>query len=218
MIESGELKEGDKLPNQNELAAQMGVSRPSLREAIKILEDIGAIEQRPGFGTVFKGRSQILYSSHLTPPQLDDEAATTELMEARKFIEAACAELAVEKATDEEIEELGRVRGEMERMLDQGRYDEYVEHDITFHYIIAKASKNRFMHHLFVTNRRLLEHIVEEGFRVLPNMFEQSRDYHAGIHQAIKDRDRAKAVEMMREHIRDISVRLKKYYESKDGS
>lgn len=214
MVESGELKEGDKLPNQNELAAQLGVSRPSLREALKILEDIGAIEQRPKYGTVFKGRSQILYSSHLTPPLLEDEAAVIELIEARKFIEMACVELAAVKATDREIEELGRLVEKMEEMLDRAKMDQYAEHDITFHYSIARASGNRFMHHLFVSNRRLMEHIIEDGFRLLPGMFDRSRRYHQGIYQALKARDKAKAVEIMGEHIDFIMSSLKALYES----
>ena len=52
MITDGELGEGDKLPNQNEFSTQLGVSRPSLREALHTLNLMGVIEQRPGLGTV----------------------------------------------------------------------------------------------------------------------------------------------------------------------
>ena len=79
-IESGELKEGDKLPNQNEFAAQLGVSRPSLREALHTLTLIGAIEQRPGFGTVIRAKNTARMAEHLSPPLVSDTTATMELM------------------------------------------------------------------------------------------------------------------------------------------
>ena len=205
-IKAGSLKEGDKLPNQNDLAAELGVSRPSLREAMKILEDIGAIEQRPGFGTVFRGRSPILYASHLISPLFDDSVAVIELIEARRYIELGCVELAVDKATDEELRALSQVVDAMERLLDQGRMPEYVERDISFHYSIAKASHNRFLLHQFVSNRRLLEHIVEDGFRLIPGMFDRSRIFHRTICEALIARNRDKAVRSMVGHINDILV------------
>lgn len=205
-IEAGSLKEGDKLPNQNELAAELGVSRPSLREAMKILEDIGAIEQRPGFGTVYRGRTPVLYASHLVPPLFDDAEAVIELIEARKYIEMGCMELACDKASDEEIEDLGRVVESMEKMLDEGQMAKYTEHDITFHYKIAKASGNRFMLHQFVTNRRLLEHIIEDGFKLIPGMHDRSRIYHRTICEALIRRRRDQAVRNMANHINDILI------------
>ena len=60
MVETGELREGDKLPNQYEFAAQLGVSRPSLREALYTLKQVGAIEQRPGSGTVLRSGAATL--------------------------------------------------------------------------------------------------------------------------------------------------------------
>lgn len=213
-IEAGSLKEGDKLPNQNELAAELGVSRPSLREAMKILEDIGAIEQRPGFGTVFRGRSPILYASHLVPPLFNDAEAVIEVIEARKFIELGCMELACDKATDEQIEDLGRVVDGMEQMLDEGRMAKYTEHDITFHYKIAKASQNRFMLHQFVTNRRLLEHIIEDGFKLIPGMHERSRIYHRAIFEALTKRHRDQALRNMANHINDVLISYIAHQES----
>ena len=61
MITDGELAEGDKLPNQNEFSAQLGVSRPSLREALHTLNLMGVIEQRPGLGTVIKSANPALW-------------------------------------------------------------------------------------------------------------------------------------------------------------
>ena len=213
-IESGDLKEGDKLPNQSELAAELGVSRPCLREAMKILEDIGAVEQRPGFGTVFRGRSSILYTSHLTSPTFEDEGAAVELIEARRFIEQGCVTLFVEKSTDEEVAELGKLVDKMEQMLDRERFAEYVEHDISFHYFIAKASRNRFMLHEFVNNRRLLEHIIEDGFRLIPGMFDRSRIYHRNIFEAVQKRNVDKAVAQIGNHINDVLISYMAYHRS----
>jgi GntR family transcriptional repressor for pyruvate dehydrogenase complex len=76
MVDVGELKEGDKLPNQLEFAAQLGVSRPSLREALHTLTLIGAIEQRPGLGTVIKSANSTLWAVQLCPPLVSDAQAS----------------------------------------------------------------------------------------------------------------------------------------------
>lgn len=87
MIQEGKLKEGDKLPNQNEFAAQLGVSRPSLREAFHILDMIGAIEQLPGYGTVLKSLTSAIMAQHLTVLWISDRQATLNLLKARYYIE-----------------------------------------------------------------------------------------------------------------------------------
>lgn len=76
MIQSGELKEGDKLPNQNIFAAQLGVSRTSLREALNTLTRLGVTEQRPGYGTVLRSRVPAIFAEHMTPPLISDKQAT----------------------------------------------------------------------------------------------------------------------------------------------
>ncbi len=213
MIASGEIREGDKLPNQIKFAAQLGVSRVSLREALNTLQMIGAIEQRPGYGTVFRGRIPALYTDHLTPPLMSDAQGTADLIEARRFLEVDCIELAVEKATDQEIRKLGLLVEEMAAAVRENRLDDYVEKDVAFHQLIAESSHNRFMAHLFVTIRRLMERFIEESFSVMPSMVETSLGFHQDIYAAIRERDRARAVAAMNKHLSHVQAGIERYYQ-----
>ena len=115
MIQNGELKKGDKVPNQNVFAAQLGVSRTSLREALSTLTRIGVFEQRPGFGTVLRSPIPALFTDHLAPPLISDRQASIELIEARRFIETGTAKLSVKNASSEQISEMGFLIKEMAR-------------------------------------------------------------------------------------------------------
>jgi len=214
-FETGELKAGDKLPNQIEFAAQLGVSRVVLREALHTLTLIGAINQRPGFGTVIKAANLALWAEQLSPPFVSDMQATLELIEARRFIETAALELATANASADDLSELGRLIHEMQKALDEGRMQEYSELDMAFHFRIASASHNRFMIHAFVTIRGLMEQFIHEAFTVMPGLLERSLEFHIDIYDALRAKNKPKAVASMKSHIRDVERAIRKYYEAR---
>ncbi len=216
MIQSGELKEGDKVPNQNLFAAQLGVSRTSLREALSTLTRIGVFEQRPGYGTVFRSRISALFTEHLEPPLISDKQASIELIEARRFIETGTAELSVKNANPEQVDEMGLLIKEMTRSIKEGRVDDYIEQDVAFHFLIAKASHNRFLVNLFVTIRGFMEQYMRESFHLLPYMLKRSLKFHQNIYQAVKDRSRSKAISQMEKHISDVQRAIQEYYRDQD--
>ncbi len=216
MIKTGELKEGHKLPDQNTFAAQLGVSRTSLREALSTLTRIGVIEQRPGYGTVLRSRIPALFTDHLAPPLISDKEATIELIEARRFIEIGTAGLSVKNATPDQIDEMGILIKEMGRSLKEGRIDDYIEQDVAFHFLIAKASGNRFLVNLFVNIRGFMEQYMRESFHLLPYMLKRSLKFHQNIYRAIKGGSRAKAVSEMEKHISDIRRAIKDYYQNQE--
>jgi GntR family transcriptional repressor for pyruvate dehydrogenase complex len=215
MVDVGELKEGDKLPNQLEFAAQLGVSRPSLREALHTLTLIGAIEQRPGLGTVIKSANSTLWAEQLSPHLVSDAQASLELVEARRFIEVGVVELAVNNATGKDIQKMGKLIDDMTKALKEERPKDYSELDMAFHHQIADASHNRFMLHMFVTIRGLMEQFIRETFTVIPGLLERSLKFHIGVYENIKERNSAKAVKNMKNHILDIEKALKNFYETK---
>ncbi|MEN8247009.1 MAG: FadR/GntR family transcriptional regulator [Thermodesulfobacteriota bacterium] len=215
MIKSGELKEGDKLPNQLEFAAQLGVSRPSLREALHTLTLIGAVEQRPGLGTVIKSANSAIWTELLSPPLVSDVQASLELVEARRFIEVAVAKLAVKNATGKDIQKMKKLVADMTKALNEDRIKDYSELDMEFHYQIAGASHNRFMAHMFVTIRGLMEQFIRETFTVIPGLLERSLKFHIGIYEGIKENNTTKAVSNMKNHILDIEKALRRFYEEK---
>jgi len=212
MILNGQLKEGDKLPNQNEFAAQMGVSRSSLREALHTLALMGAIEQRPGFGTVIRAEAPVLFAHKMVPPMMSDAIATEELIDCRRFIETGTVELAVRNATDEEIEEIGVLVKKMKKATSEKKAEDYQELDVEFHYRIATASHNRYLIHMIATLRSSMEQFRREILNVLPGFRSRSLNFHESIYQALKERNEKKAISQMNKHIMDVMSGLKSYY------
>lgn len=217
MMQSGELKEGQKLPNQNIFAAQLGVSRTSLREALNTLTRLGITEQRPGYGTVLRSRIPAIFVDHVNPPLISDKQATIELIEVRRFVEAGTAELSVKNIKSDQIKEMDSLIKEMHKSLNEDRIDDYIGLDLAFHYLIAKASHNRFLINIFITIRGFLEQYMRESFRVMPWMLARSLKFHQNIYQAIKDENISKAVWHMRRHILDVQRAIQRYYEHQEG-
>lgn len=216
MIQSGELKEGQKLPNQNAFAAQLGVSRTSLREALNTLTRLGITEQRPGYGTVLRSRMPAIFVDHVNPPLISDKQATIELIEVRRFVEAGTAELSVKNIKPDQIKEMDSLIKEMPKSLKEGRIDDYIGHDLAFHYLIAKASHNRFLINIFITIRGFLEQYMRESFRVMPWMLARSLKFHQNIYQAIKNKSAPQAALHMKRHILDVQKAIQQYYQEQE--
>ncbi len=216
MIQSGELKEGQKLPNQNAFAAQLGVSRTSLREALNTLTRLGITEQRPGYGTVLRSRMPAIFVDHVNPPLISDKQATIELIEVRRFVETGTAELSVKNIKPDQIKEMDSLIKEMPKSLKEGRIDDYIGHDLAFHYLIAKASHNRFLINIFITIRGFLEQYMRESFRVMPWMLARSLKFHQNIYQAIKNRSAPEAAFHMKRHILDVQKAIQQYYQEQE--
>ena len=213
MVTEGELGEGDKLPNQNEFSAQLGVSLPSLREALHTLNLMGVIEQRPGLGTVIKSANPALWLEQLSPPLVSDAEASLELLEARRFIEVGVVELAVQHAAAKDIQALDKIVKQMKPALEQEQLKKYSELDMAFHEHLAIASHNRYMKHMFLTISGLMEQFIREAFTVIPGLLEKSLGFHVSIYEGVKEKDVRKAVSSMRDHIQDIYTSLERYYQ-----
>jgi GntR family transcriptional repressor for pyruvate dehydrogenase complex len=144
-ITSGELKPGDKLPGEIELSEQLGVARPTVREALSRLIGLGLVV-RGDYTCVIAEDSNISVRSKLIPLILE-EWKTRELYEARVLIESDLVSLAVLKATPENIEELRRIN---EKLIDEGITEQqYWDYDMEFHTHIAKISGNRVMQQIY---------------------------------------------------------------------
>jgi GntR family transcriptional repressor for pyruvate dehydrogenase complex len=211
MIQSGELKEGDKLPNQTEFSAQLGVSRTSLREAFNTLCVLGVLEQHQGYGTIVKSRFSALYADHLSAPFITDEKATMELLEARQFIEIGAARLAAKNATKKQIKEMGALINKMAKAGQEGDTQKLSEQDIDFHFLIAQATGNRVMIHLLANIRGLMEKFMHEAFLVLHDQ-KRYLKAHRDIFEAIEQKNPKKASSLIKKHIMDVQKDLQQYY------
>lgn len=129
---------GDKLPNEIDLANELGVSRSTLREAIKVLTTNGILEIRRGKGT-FVTSNTIIDSSNLS----DIASGLDDLFEMRLMFEPDCAFLAAQRATDEEIDIICHYGEEIEKKILSGEDRTFEEQK--FHESIANATHNSFV-------------------------------------------------------------------------
>lgn len=136
--EDNRFSVGDKLPNENDFAAELGVSRSTLREAIKILTTNGMLEIKRGRGT-FVTSNTTVDCANLN----DIESGLDDLFEMRLMFEPECAYLAAKRATDEEIETICYYGEEIEKKILSGEDRTFEEQK--FHESIANATHNSFV-------------------------------------------------------------------------
>jgi GntR family transcriptional repressor for pyruvate dehydrogenase complex len=141
LIVSGELRPGDRLPPEQQLSEQLGLSRSSTREAVRALVTSRVLDVRRGDGTYVTSLSpQHLLEGIGFAMELTQEDSLIELAEARRVLEPQVTALAARRATDDQLD---AVAGHLERMS-AARKDpeEFVRHDAAFHAAIARASGN----------------------------------------------------------------------------
>ena len=200
-ISSGELRPGDRLPPETELARSLGVSRPTVREALKVLEALNLLKSStgPAGGTFVRTLSGVGVADNLKDSitlLLDvDELTLEELWAAREAIETRAVGIAAMRRTERD---LATMRGTIETD-EHKKFDDYFP-DITFHRAIADASGNRLLS-LFMLSIHLTLRTLAERY-VLPEAKQTSQDQHRLIYEAIIDRDETLARARMEEHLR----------------
>lgn len=170
-IIDNQLKDGDRIPNEYELAEELGVGRSTVREAVKILVSKNVLEIRRGAGT-FVSDSKKAIDDPLGLGSVEDRnKLALDLINVRLMLEPGIAAMAAKNATDEDVEAISRQCAKVEEMIRAG--ENHAGEDIEFHRCIAKASKNVVIENLvpiinrsvavFVnfTSRRLLEETIE---------------------------------------------------------
>lgn len=196
-ILAGELAPGEKLPTERELAQRFGVSRTTVRQALAALEARGLIESHVGSGT-YLARSERSFSIAVLAQLLDGaRLRLAEALEVRAILEPAVARLAAERATDDDVAQMGEALAKMESGRDP------LEHDSAFHAAIAEAARNRLMRTMLqAITSRLRE--SRQLSLAAPGGLERSLDDHRAILAAIARHDSSGAEAAMREHIRHV--------------
>lgn len=138
MIEENRFKVGDKLPNENDFANELGISRSTLREAIKALTSLGILEIKRGKGT-FVTDSTVIESGDLG----EINSGLGDLFEMRLMFEPECAYYAAQRATDEEIATICKYGEAVEQKIKSGEDRTFEEQK--FHESIASATHNAFV-------------------------------------------------------------------------
>ncbi len=173
LVRSGDLKAGDRLPPEPDLAQMLRVSRGSLREALKGLMYLGLIKSRAGDGTYIQSSLSRVLDQHFQWMILLDEVKHLEIYELRKIIEPSAAALAAKRATRADIE---RLKAALDG-LGEGRGNPELFHafDIQFHDAFAQASGNVAIQ----TTMRMLYHATSEARKAaLPFIDDWDRHWH----------------------------------------
>jgi len=201
-LKDGTFKPGNKLPSQNELVEQFGVSRTGIREALQMMSALSLIEIRPGLGCFVKTVSpEYVINSDVMAILLEKEAIF-EVIETRKIIESGIAALATERAKPEDFWRMEDVLTQVDRAIQRGDTVAHVAAE--FHCALAEASHNcvlakmvRSFTHLMAKAGELLESSVDDlaGFK------RHELDSHRELYDIIRQGDPQKSCLAMIEHI-----------------
>jgi GntR family transcriptional repressor for pyruvate dehydrogenase complex len=188
MIQSGELPPGARLPPENQLAAQMGISRSGVREAVKVLESARVLDVRRGDGTYVTSLApKLLLEGVGFAVELLQGETLLEVMEVRRLLEPAATGLAARRVSDAQLEELAAA---LQDMRDAASDPEtLLRADVAFHRIVIASTGNE-------TLTSLLDGLSSQTARariwrglVLGNVTQATIDEHRAIYDALRARD-----------------------------
>ncbi|HYN95331.1 MAG TPA: FCD domain-containing protein [Pilimelia sp.] len=196
MLVEGELGPGDKLPIERDLAARLGVSRNSLREAVRALTTIRVLQARQGDGTYVTSLApELLLDSIGFVADLHRDAAVLEFLHVRRVLEPEATALAAARLADDELGRLDQLLGEAERLAAEPPVDHarMVANDHAFHSLITGACGNQVLAAL-ITNlsSRTAQARIWRG-RTDEDAMRRTLAEHRAIHAALSARDAFRA-------------------------
>lgn len=191
------FKAGDKLPNENVLSEELGVSRTTLREAIRVLAANNVVEIQRGKGTFVRANFSEHVSDNLLP-LISAKVNAGDLYEMRLIFEPEAAYYATLRATDSEIQRICRIGENIERLINENK-DRTLEEQ-AFHRSIAKATHNDFMNKLMP----IIQEAIDKGVTLSEKKkiaVEDTISDHRMIITFMKSRNAEGAKNAMRIHI-----------------
>lgn len=204
-IEQGEWPPGSKLPPERTLAVELGVGRPTLREAIKVLSGLGVLESRRGSGTYVKSAATVPESLPALPQAGVAGLSVLDLLEVRKILEPRAAWLAATRASEKQLLEIENARRRLE-MHDRD-WKMAARFDYEFHAAIFRGANNPVLLHIyeFLTANILGSH--ENKVRFAPDV-QAMRNSHKAIVEAILKRQADAAERAMTDHLHSVAMNL----------
>jgi Transcriptional regulators len=208
-----ELAPGSKLPSENQLARQFGVSRSAVREAVSGVASRGLLEIRKGAGMFV--RAPLIGNLEFGGVDYSNLANTAKLLEIRAGLDAAAARIAAIRRTADEVKFLQEMNAAASRA--DLAITEAVEADLAFHLAIVRATRNEY----FVSIQTFLLEHLRAGIhftRTLESyskeMVEEVQREHTEILQAIEDQDSDRAARLAEQHVRNARSRMRSAFAS----
>ena len=198
LIRDESLRPGDRLPAEREMAQLLGVSRPSLREAVRMLEARGQLRVKHGRGVFVEApRSE----QELRSALMDHEMSLFELYAMREVLEVPAAGWAAERIGKEDLVQLREVLDQIESALEpEPDYQRLGELDAQFHLLVAMAAGNRFLQQTSLVLSEML-HAGMETTLTIPGRPQASRRDHERVYAALAGHDPVAARRAAKSHI-----------------
>lgn len=205
LLKEKQLKAGDKLPPERELAAMMQVSRPSLREGLRALSMMNVLEIRQGDGTYVTSLDPELLVEQLSLVLALDDSTLLQLFEARKIIEVGIIGLAAKRITDDDI---GDLKANLARS-EQAVVDPttFLEVDVDLHKKITEIAQNPILTRIFDSVNQL-GRASRTRTTELDGIREQSLEDHKAIVAALEAKDSDAAQAAMLQHLNNVQTKL----------
>jgi DNA-binding FadR family transcriptional regulator len=208
LIRSEQLRPGDRLPSERDLGERMGVSRVTIREAMRVLEAGGLIEIKVGArgGAIVTSPSSSKIGSGLADLISLSPLTAAEVTEARQVFEVGIIPLVVERATDDDVAELREMVAEHQAALKNGEYG--MPMSAAFHVRVAACTHNAAIEMLVHSFHGPLLMSLREAQVAAPLMGHRGTAEHRDFVEAVARRDAAKAEEIMRVHLERTARRV----------
>jgi DNA-binding FadR family transcriptional regulator len=206
LIESGSIKPGERFPAERELAEKLGVSRPTIREAMIAMELSGIIEIRTGSGIYVSKQKPVLEAR-------DQGVGPFEILEIRYIIESEACALAAARISDEQILQLKEVLCEMEE--EEKQPDSSEKADWKFHALIAEAAQNSAIYSVvnWLWELRNQSELSTAFFmRIRKDGVHPSINDHRKIVEALEKRNPEKARMAMKVHIENATAAAAEHF------
>ncbi len=203
-IKNGMFPVGSKLPSEFELADEMGVSRPSIREALSALQAVGLITSRPGSGN-YVTKVPSSDEEQEAPLLIENEAGCLEVMEARSILEPPVAAYVAQHSTTKQIEALREILIKMRNKAQKGDFNSYFEADKSFHHALVEAAHNHLISDALnplvdTMDQRIYREFTHHYYLKNVEDLEQVVDVHCAILDAIVKRDPKLAIIRVNDH------------------
>lgn len=211
LILRGILRPGERLPSERELAERMGVSRPSLRDAVSALQDRGLLGTRAGSGVYVAETLGSAFPEALVDLFAAHDEAVFDYIAFRRDMEGLAAERATRLGSDTDLQVIDTVFAKMEAVHDKRNPAEEAQLDAEFHLAIIEASHNVVMLHMMRAMFRMLREGVFYNRQI---MFKQRTtrddllDQHRAINSAIQSRDGVAARAAVEAHLSYVETSL----------
>jgi len=206
LIRERQLRPGDRLPPERELAPLMGVSRPSLREALRALSVMKVVENRQGSGTYITSLRPELFVNHLDFIFTVNDATFLDLFEARKIVEVGLVALAAKTINDEQLALLDECLKRSAVSVEQP--ETVLQTDLELHSIIIDAAHNRTLA-LFMSSITQINTASRRRTNELSEVRYQTLIDHKAIVAALHAHDPEAAATAMRDHLAHVEEKLK---------